>query len=208
MRLIDIYAGLKALALPVFTTNDISGYLNISKANASTILARLERAGHLIRIKRGSWVLSGSINPFTLAEHLTFPFPAYISLQSALYFHRMISQIPDRVFVVSPARTRSYHTKMGVYSIHHVAPSFFIGFDSDRSSGSKIAVPEKALLDFFYLSPAKSDLFKSLPEIELPASFNVKKARRMIKQAGDSRRIAMLEKKFNKFVSFHFPLNG
>lgn len=39
-----------------------------------------------------------------------------------------------------------------------------------------MATPEKALLEVFYLG------FKSLPEVELPRSFNTKKALDMIKK--------------------------
>lgn len=39
-----------------------------------------------------------------------------------------------------------------------------------------MATPEKALIDILYLTPAKSNLFKTLPEVELLPSFNHKKA--------------------------------
>ena len=34
-----------------------------------------------------------------------------------------------------------------------------------------MALPEKALVDFFYLSPTRSRLFTALPELELPRGF-------------------------------------
>jgi hypothetical protein len=204
MKLIDAYARLKELPTPVFRTHDLMAHLRIDKSNASTILARLERAGHLVRLKRGLWVFPGQIDPLALAEHLTYPFPAYISLQSALFFHGMISQIPETVFAVSQARTRTYRTRLGIFSIHHVSPSFFCGFTA-MPSGCKMAIPEKALLDFFYLSPAKSNLFRALPELDFPAAFRVQTARRMIRQAGHSRRITLLEKRFADFLSKRLP---
>jgi len=200
MRLIDAYARLKELPTSVFRTHDLMAHLRVNKVNASTILARFEQAGHLIRLKRGLWVFPDKIDPLALAAHLTYPFPAYISLQSALFFHGMISQIPETIFIVSPARTRIYRTRLGIFSIHHVSPSFFFGFTA-MSSGGNMAKPEKALLDFFYLSPAKSNLFRALPELDFPAAFRLPTARRMIRQAGHSRRITMLEKRFADFLS-------
>jgi len=42
----------------------------------------------------------------------------------------------------------------------------------------KLASPEKALVDFLYLSPTRSRLFAALPELELPKGFSVRSARR------------------------------
>jgi predicted transcriptional regulator of viral defense system len=207
MRLIDAYARLKELPTPVLRTHDLMAHLRINKVNASTILARLEQAGHLVRLKRSLWIFPDKIDPLTLAEYLTYPFPAYISLQSALFFHGMISQIPETIFVVSPARTRTYRTRLGIFSIHHISPSFFFGFTA-MPSGCNMATPEKALLDFFYLSPAKSNLFRALPEIDFPATFRLPTARQMIRQAGHSRRITMLEKRFAGFLSRHQGKSG
>ena len=207
MRLIDAYARLKELPTPVLRTHDLMAHLRVNKVHASTILARLEQAGHLVRLKRGLWVHPGQIDPLTLAEHLTYPFPAYISLQSALFFHGMISQIPETVFAVSPARTRTYQTRLGTFSIHHVSPSFFFGF-TVLPSGCRMAKPEKALLDYFYLSPARSNLFRALPEFDIPAAFNLQTAWRMIRQAGRSRRIIMIENRYADFLSKQRPSGG
>lgn len=43
-----------------------------------------------------------------------------------------------------------------------------------------MATPEKALLDVFYLTPARSRLFARLPELELPRGFSVRECRRWI----------------------------
>lgn len=200
MKLIDAHARLMEWPAPVLRTHDLMAHLRVNKVNASTILARLEKSGHLLRLKRGLWAFPGKIDPLALAEQLTYPFPAYISLQSALYFQGMISQIPETVFAVSPARTRTYRTRLGTFSIHHISPAFFFGF-TVLPSGCKMATPEKALLDFFYLGPAKSNLFRSLPELDLPASFRVQTARRMIRQAGHSPRITLVEKRFAGFLA-------
>ncbi|MCU0276437.1 MAG: type IV toxin-antitoxin system AbiEi family antitoxin domain-containing protein [Acidobacteria bacterium] len=202
MRLIDAYARLKELGSPVIRTSDLMALLRVDKVHASTLLARLEKTGQIARIKRGLWVFPGKIDPLALAEHLTHPFPAYISLQSALFYHGMISQVPETVYAVSLARTRIYRTPQGIFSIHHMSPDFFFGFTS-LPSGCKMATPEKTLLDFFYLSPAKSNLFRSLPEVDLPASFRMQTARRMIGRAGRSRRITFLEKRFADFIGRH-----
>jgi len=83
----------------------------------------------------------------------------------------MISQVPKRIYAVSSARTQTLNTPLGAISVHHVKPSFFGGFEVNVRTGIAMATPEKALVDFLYLSPARSRLFAALPELELPKGF-------------------------------------
>lgn len=88
----------------------------------------------------------------------------------------MIDQIPSMIYLVSLARSAHVETALGAYSVHHVQPSFFDGFDV-LDSGIKLASPEKALVDFLYLSPTRGRLFASLPEVELSRRFRRSVAR-------------------------------
>jgi hypothetical protein len=92
----------------------------------------------------------------------------------------MISQIPQVVFVASLARTRRVATSVGTYSIHRLVPEFFGGYRTVAGHDVKMATPEKALLDVFYLAATRSRLFARLPELELPSGFNVRECRRWI----------------------------
>ena len=104
--------------------------------------------------------------------YLTLPFPSYISLQSALYFHGIIMQIPSIIYGISLARTIQYETAFGTYSIHHINPELFFDYDVIGENHVFIAKPEKALFDYFYFKSAKTKLFYTLPEIEVPKQFN------------------------------------
>ncbi|MBI3932129.1 MAG: hypothetical protein HY317_01815 [Acidobacteria bacterium] len=101
----------------------------------------------------------------------------------------MITQIPHVLYVASLAATKRIQTRVGEYSIHRLAPSFFGGFRS-VGSGVRLATPEKALLDVLYLTPARSRLFASLPEVGIPPGFDRKEARRWVARiaAGPRRR--------------------
>ncbi|MBI5192923.1 MAG: hypothetical protein HZA08_05715 [Nitrospirae bacterium] len=142
-------------------------------------------------------ILSGTI------WYLTAPFPSYISLQSALYYHGMISQIPAVTYSVSPARTHVFKTSLGTFSIHHIDPSLFFGYAPVGKSGIKMAVPEKALIDFLYMRPAKSKLFRCLPELELPRKFNIKGVKQMIQRINSPGRRTLLEKRFQELIASH-----
>ena len=180
MRLIDVHAQLLAMEAAVFHTSDASALLKISGAHASKLLSRLTEAGLLAHLSRGLWAFKDRVEQMALPHYLTDPFPCYISLQSALYHHGMISQIPAVIYAVSIARTKRFVTPLGTVSVHHVHSSFFFGFETADTAEIKMAVPEKALVDFLYFSPAKSKLFRSLPELELPKRFNIREARHMI----------------------------
>lgn len=103
-------------------------------------------------------------------------------MQTALFFHGIISQIPETIYAVSLARTKQYNTSFGYIFIHHINADFFFGFGAIDGTYIKMASPEKALLDFLYLYPARSLLFKSLPEIELSKKFNKQQALSMLEK--------------------------
>lgn len=198
MKSIDAHRQLLNMGAQVFSTSDAAARLNISRGTASQVLARLAKSGHLVRLRHGVWAIAGEINLLAAARHLVAPLPGYISLQSALYHHGMISQIPAVIYLVSISRSRIFNTPLGTISVHHISPDFFGGYELVKDSDIALATPEKALLDTLYLSPARSNLFRFLPEIELPDSFSMHKARQMIKRIPASNRRAMVERLFDE----------
>jgi predicted transcriptional regulator of viral defense system len=192
MRLTTAHSRLLSLAAPVITTADAAALLGLERGHASKLLARLSETGHVVRLCRGLWAFPGRIRPMALAEYLTAPFPSYVSLYSALYYHGMISQIPAVLYASSLHRTRKFHTAFGTVSVHHLAPSFFFGFEAAAGNEARLATPEKAILDVLYLTPSRTRLFRSLPELELPKSFSRARARRMLLRIPSARRRKMV----------------
>ena len=180
MRLVDALGALASLDAPAFTTREAAARLGVPNAHASVSLARLRTAGLLVRLRRGLWAFRDRVDPLALPELLTAPFPAYVSLQSALYLHGMISQVPAVTYAVTLARTRRFSTPLGTVSVHHVKPRFFFGYEDAGRAGGRLASPEKALVDFLYLTPARSRLFRALPEIEWPRTFRTSVARSIV----------------------------
>ena len=162
---------LRGLRVPAATTSDAAAVLGLSTEAASHTLRRLASSGLLTPVRRGLWALSDQVDPLALAEYVTAPYPSYVSLQTALYRRGMISQIPSSIYLVSLARSDLIGTRVGNYSVHHIRPELFGGFEHDARSGTKLALPEKALFDFLYLSPTRGRLFAALPELELPRGF-------------------------------------
>lgn len=200
MKLIGALGKLLALKAAIIQTSDASVCLKISRPHASKILGRLAEAGIVLPIARGLWSFADKAEGLMLPEHLTAPLPAYVSLQTALYYHGMISQIPDVIYAVSLARTRKYVTPLGVISLHHLEPEFFFGFEVVGENAIKMASPEKALLDILYLTPARSLLFQALPELEISGEFNIEEARKMIQKIPSKRTRALVHKRFENIV--------
>jgi len=167
---IEAMRRLNALRAPAFSTREAAALLQVTPANASMILHRLERHGFLTHLARGRWGLARGVSRFALAEILSAPEPAYVSLQSALFHHGLIEQVPAVIYAVTPGRTRRVESVIGTVSFHRVPPELFFGFEITED-GAKIATAEKALFDILYLAPARSRLFARLPEIEFPRKF-------------------------------------
>lgn len=200
MQLIEAHNIINNIGVPVFSTNDIATTLNITTSHASNILNRLVVAGFLAHLSRGLWGIINIIDPLKLPEYLSAPLPSYISLQSALYFHGLISQVPEVIYAVSLARTKVITTTLGCISLHHLQPAFFFGFTIEGKEAIKIATPEKALIDFLYLTPAKNDLFQALPELELPSDFNTHLLWEIVEKIPAIRRRNMVKTLLNDIV--------
>jgi predicted transcriptional regulator of viral defense system len=201
VTLLTVLSAVTSMDAPVFTTREAAARLRVPNGHASVSLARLAAAGHLVRLRRGVWAFPGRVDALAVPEYLTAPLPAYVSLQSALYLHGMISQMPVVTYAVTLARTRRYATPLGVVSLHHVQPTFFFGFEDRGGAGTRLATPEKALVDFLYLTPARSQLFRALPEIAWPKTFRVNVARDIVRRIEPGRRRSFVATKLDALLS-------
>lgn len=196
----DAIAILRELGVPSIDTADAAAALGLTTTAASKQLTRLARAGLIRSVRQGTWWLEDALDPLRLPEYLTAPFPAYVSLQTALHRHGLIEQIPEVVYAVSLAKTQRLTTKVGTFSVHHVAPEVFGGF-VETERGAKIATPEKALFDFAYLSSGRSRLFTSLPELELPRGFKHKELPRWLAKIPSARSRTLTSKKLDELLA-------
>ena len=197
MNQMEALQRIQALQVPSFETRDVSALLQVSPANASALLGRLARRNLVNRLTRGRWTLDRQSRDL-LAEKVAAPAPAYLSLQSALFRHGVIEQVPGMIYAVTLGRARKVHTSNGTVSLHRLPPALFGGFEQ-MADGAKVATVEKALFDLCYLSPTRSRLFVRLPEAELPHSFRWPEVARWTKLiAGKSRR-AFVESKLKEY---------
>jgi predicted transcriptional regulator of viral defense system len=193
MNQIEALQRLRTLATPVVESRDAAALLQVSTSNATTILRRLAKSGMIAHLSRGRWLVNEKLDRLALPELISAPYPAYISMQSALFHHGLIEQIPAVVYAVTPARPRRIQTPMGTISFHRMPPALFTGFELSPRSSAKIATPEKALFDLFYLAPGRSRLFSKQPELTIPGHFRwqrLKEYTKLVKSAPRSAYIA------------------
>lgn len=82
-------------------------------------------------------------------------------------------------------RSKRIDTSLGAFSIHHVAPELFTGFDGSADSGY-LATPEKALFDTVYIrAPRGGHVY--FPELTLPTGFDAAKVEGWIEMVAPPR---------------------
>ena len=192
---------LRSLHVPAATTADAATVLGLSTEAASHTLRRLASSGLVTPVRRGIWALSDRPDALAPAEYVTAPYPSYVSLQTALYRRGVVAQIPAMIYLVSLGRSDRIETQVGTYSVHHIRPELFGGFEHDPVSGTKLALPEKALFDFLYLSPTRGRLFAALPEIELPRGFRRSAVREWARRIPSLRSRTMVQRRLNEVLS-------
>jgi predicted transcriptional regulator of viral defense system len=118
-------------------------------------LSRWCKAGKLIQIKRGLYLLSEEYRKRSLFEPYlaaTIRKPSYISLEKALEYHGLIPEAVPTYTCVTTKRPGIINSGAGNYSYRHVKQGLFWGYQSLTVDGQTgfMALPEKALLDLTY----------------------------------------------------------
>jgi len=131
----------------------------IRKVDSRFNLKRLvewQAKGYIKKIIRGYYILAD----LKLDENALFEIanriysPSYISFQMALSYYHMI---PESVYGLTSATSRKtmiFETNVGDFIYRTIQPRLLFGYKLVNYSGKrfKIAAPEKALLDYFYLN--------------------------------------------------------
>lgn len=161
---------------------------------------RLIAQGRLLHIRRGlySWAKESNseamLHPFELAQRIYAP--SYISLESALAYHRLI---PEAVYVVTSAsikRTKEFDTPLGKFSYMHLpVENFYLSVELVKTDNYQffMAKPWKAICDYVYcyrkewrnLDPLVQSLRMDIDE--LPLFSDIEKA--MLDNYYHSRRV-------------------
>ena len=114
--------------------------------------------GYIKKLIRGYYFLSDlETNEnvlFQIANRLYSP--SYVSLQTALSYFGLIPETVYGITSVSTRKTSRFGTPLGEFIYRTITPRMFFGYDLVKWHHKcfRMATVEKAIVDYFYLTPA------------------------------------------------------
>jgi len=151
MKYIDIKSKIKA---PYFAPLDV---VQAGFQYSTLSISRWVKQGLIRKIKKGLYVFSDMEKILDIKELASLVVePSYLSLESALW---MAGLIPEVVFGTTCITTKlpiDYRTYLGSITYRHISKKLFFGYQSvaGKNKSYYLAEPEKALLDYLYLTPS------------------------------------------------------
>ncbi len=127
-----------------------------SKAATRTALYRMKKAGKIVELRRGFYTFANpyrraALNAAGIANILYSP--SYLSERWALSWYSVIPEKTSIYTSVTPRTTRIFNNDFGTFRYRTIQPGFYGSYRTDTilSCEVRIATPEKALLDLWYL---------------------------------------------------------
>ncbi|MCD6199344.1 MAG: hypothetical protein J7K15_12395 [Deltaproteobacteria bacterium] len=143
-------------ALKIFTIFSVDDIRRIDNRFNVRRLVEWQDKGYIKKIIRGHYIFANlELNENVLFEIANRIYsPSYISFEMALSFYHMI---PESVYGLTSAtsrKTKVFKTKIGDFIYRTIQPRLLFGYKLIDYIGRrlKVAEPEKALLDYFYLN--------------------------------------------------------
>jgi len=127
---------------------------------------------YLIPLKRGLYIFSSQwrkIQPSVLFMANFLVLPSYVSLEQALGFYEIIPEKVTVITSVTTKKTKIFKNSVGSFEYRSIKEDLFFGFKKEIDNNQEffIALPEKALLDFFYLNNHFQGDFSELESLRL-----------------------------------------
>ena len=145
---------IKVADMPVIETESLLAGITDQRA-LKVQISRWHKAGNLIQVKRGLYVLSEpyrkrEVYEFYLASILMKP--SYISLEKALEYYGLIPEAVPTYTSVTTKRPCRFVRDKWVFDYRHIKNELFWGYSSItvNKQTAFMAYPEKALLDLCY----------------------------------------------------------
>jgi len=156
--------------LPVFDSSLLLAGA-VHPKEISRQLSRWVAGGRLVQLRRGLYAIAPPLqrikpHPFVIANQLDTG--SYVSCQSALSYQGIIPEFVPVTVSVGPGRPERRTTPLGVFEFHHLKHQALFGYQKVELGGQSafVAYPEKALLDWVYLTP-RADEEAFLRELRL-----------------------------------------
>ena len=136
--------------LSLFNIQTLKDLWGVEKENTLLVIIRsLVKNGVLEKAEKGKFYLASKPpDDFSLAHFLYQP--SYISLETGLNLHQILSQFPYEITSVTTKKKKEKVVGGKMFIYLHLNPGLFWGYFKKNSS--LIAEPEKAILDTLYLA--------------------------------------------------------
>lgn len=193
--------------LPYFETRELRLILGNDFTNTTLInLKNWMKKGYLMMLRRGLYVISETIkNTDAMLFASKIYSPSYISLEMALGFYGIIPEAVFTVTSVTTKKTNKFKTPVGNFSYQKIKREAFGGFETKKQNrvSFNLALPEKALVDFFYLNRnilnGAKDQFKGYRFNE---DFKYDKSRMMLfAKKYENKKVLFLTQKFVEYYA-------
>lgn len=194
---------------PVFLAKDIS-LLKEDEQLLRNQIRRWQIKGFLIKLKRDIYLLNEAdrkINPSNLFIANQIYAPSYVSLEYALNFYGLIPERVIDITSVTTRKTKQFNNASGVFVYKNLKEQCFSGFTKVKDEAGLfifIALPEKALVDFFYFNlPAlRKDLFAVFKDSFRFQNLSILRAKKILEfaQLFDNRRLIQVCRQFCQFI--------
>jgi predicted transcriptional regulator of viral defense system len=144
-------------SLKEFTVFSLHDILQIDQGFHRRRLNEWQSKGYIKKVIKGFYVFSDLV----LSENVLFEIsnkiykPSYISLESALSYYHLIPESVYGITSISTRRTYKFTSSMTEFGYRTVRPDLYFGYivQAYNQKAFKIARPEKAVIDYFYLNP-------------------------------------------------------
>ncbi len=133
----------------LFTTEDLRQLLEITKDRTlEDLIKRLIDQEILVQMEKGKYLLKGAhTSDFEIAQFLYSP--SYISFETALNYHGILSQFPVEITSATTKSTTQKQILEKTYVYSKLSITLYTGYYKENNT--LIAYPEKALLDHLYM---------------------------------------------------------
>jgi predicted transcriptional regulator of viral defense system len=121
-------------------------------------VAHMSKAGWLIRLKRGLYLVVTDISTLGFADVSDLVIAqalneeSYVSFERALQYHGLFDQLLARIDSVTTGKTKTYQVLDTTYAFSQIKQELYFGFTQETVNGQtvNIAEKEKAILDMLY----------------------------------------------------------
>ena len=162
----------KLNSMPYFTLEGFRQLANFNRKDdqySRKILSRWQKSGEILRLAKGLYMT----RDFYMIHRMDHGFysmvsaiirpPSYISLESILQRHGVLTEATYPVTAVSSRHTRVFENKIGTFSYRSINRSLYKGFAIFEYYGARFAEasPAKALFDYLYYYPLSAAVRRS-----------------------------------------------